>query len=238
MTQYSEEERAHLRAVAGAWDERKRLEETSESLRQASVATKREIKRRLSRLLGSLQSTRNSGNAKRQFKRKKRACAREMQRRKQSRWRWLVHSKRRKKRRLFRSLLFRLTSLHQLEEQQDTLKTLLASSSQKPLSSLSSFLERTTLRGVIGTLFDIGLVLRSAESSRAIHAVLGKALEDTAVVEDREVSASSSSHFRQLQRLSKRSDTTTAVASAVSFSQNCLRSLLSFPEDGDVSPTV
>lgn len=121
-----------------------------------------------------------------------------------------MHSKRRKKRRLFRSLLFRLTSLHQLEEQQDTLKTLLASSSQKPLSSLSSFLERTTLRGVIGTLFDIGLVLRSAESSRAIHAVLGKALEDTAVVEDREVSASSSSHFRQLQRSSKRSDTTTA----------------------------
>lgn len=117
-----------------------------------------------------------------------------------------MHSKRRKKRRLFRSLLFRLTSLHQLEEQQDTLKTLLASSSQKPLSSLSSFLERTTLRGVIGTLFDIGLVLRSAESSRAIHAVLGKALEDTAVVEDREVSASSSSHFRQLQRSSKRSD--------------------------------
>jgi hypothetical protein len=70
MMQYSEEERAHLRTVAGAWDERKRLEETSESLRQASVATKREIKRRLSKLLGSLQSTRNSGNAKRQFKRK------------------------------------------------------------------------------------------------------------------------------------------------------------------------
>ena len=63
-TQYSEEERARLRAAAGAWDERKRLEETSESLRQASVITKGEMKRRLNRLLGSLQSTRNSGNAK------------------------------------------------------------------------------------------------------------------------------------------------------------------------------
>lgn len=111
-----------------------------------------------------------------------------------SRRKWLVRSRRREKRCILRRLTSRATSLRRLEEEQDALKTVLASSSQKQPSALASFIEHTAMRGVIGTLFDIGLALHSSKFSRAVHSVLGRSLEDTVVVESREVDASLHCH--------------------------------------------